>query len=126
MRIYTVYIDPRSAAPDRGAVLVREGFSWPAAIFSLFWALYHGLWGAALAIVALGLALGAAEVALGFDLAARLVLDLASAVLVGATANDWRRWSLRRAGYLFAGVVVGRDLAAAEARFFAASGATLG
>jgi hypothetical protein len=42
MRVYTVHIDPLSVAPDGDAVLVPEGFSWWAALFTVLWALYHG------------------------------------------------------------------------------------
>ena len=48
MRIYTVHLP--AAAGDTGedraaaAVLVKEGFCWPAFFFAPLWALWHRLW----------------------------------------------------------------------------------
>ena len=118
MRIYTVHIDPLSAADDRGAVLLREGFSWPAAAFSVFWALYHGLWDWALVLLALGLGLSAAVEFSGLDRLSAAALEIGFMALVGATSNDWRRWVLTRRGYRLDDIVSGEDETAAEARYF--------
>ena len=118
MRIYTVHIDPLSAEDDRGAVLLREGFSWPAAAFSVFWAIYHGLWDWALVLLAAGLGLSAAVAFSGLDALSAGAVELGFAALVGATSNDWRRWALARRGYRLDGIVSGEDLAAAEQRYF--------
>lgn len=118
MRIYTVHIDPLSVEDDRGAVLLREGFSWPAAIFSVFWAIYHGLWDWALVLLAAGLGLSAAVAYSGLDALGAGAVELGFSALVGAASNDWRRWALARRGYRLDDVVSGEDLAAAERRYF--------
>ena len=118
MRVYTVHIDPLSAADDRGAQFLLEGFSWPAALFNIFWAIYHGLWDWALVLLAAGLILGAAVELAGLDPVSAAALQIGFTVLVGLTANDWRRWSLTRRGYRLDGIVSGADLGAAEQRYF--------
>ncbi len=118
MRVYTVHIDPVSAADDRGTVLVREGFSWPAALFTVFWALYHRLWYGAALLLALGLALGAMLAWLGLGPLAETALEAGYLALVGFTANDWRRAALTRRGWLLADVVAARNAAQAEQRLF--------
>ena len=118
MRVYTVHIDPLSAADDRGARFLLEGFSWPAALFNIFWAIYHGLWDWALVLLAAGLILGAAVELAGLDPVSAAALQIGFTVLVGLTANDWRRWSLTRRGYRLDGIVSGADLGAAEQRYF--------
>ena len=118
MQVYTVHLDPLSPDADSGAVLVREGFSWPAAAFGVFWALYHGLWGWALVLLAAGFAMGGLAVLSGLDVAGEAVLQLGAMGLAGALSNDWRRWALVRRGYRLAEVVAGDDLAAAERRYF--------
>ncbi len=118
MRVYTVHIDPLSVADDRGAVFLREGFSWPAAAFSILWALYHGLWDWALVLLAAGLALSAAVEFSGLDALGAGALEIGFAVLVGATSNDWRRWVLARRGYRLDDIVSGEDITAAERRYF--------
>ena len=54
----------------------------------------------------------------GLDPAGQAVVLIGFVILVGYNANDWRRGGLARRGYLLADVVAGRDLAAAEQRFF--------
>ena len=118
MRVYTVHIDPLSVADDRGAVFLREGFSWPAAVFSILWAVYHGLWDWALVLLAAGLALSAAVEFSGLDALGAGALEIGFMVLVGATSNDWRRWVLARRGYRLDDIVSGEDITAAERRYF--------
>ena len=47
MRLYSVHLRRHGLDPDRDIVLVKEGFSWPALLFSFLWALRHQLWLAA-------------------------------------------------------------------------------
>ena len=44
MRLYTVHIRRNSEAPDHEAILVRDGFSWGAFLFTLPWALWRRMW----------------------------------------------------------------------------------
>ena len=116
MRVYTAHIDPASATEDRGAVFLREGFSWAGALFTFIWALWHGMWFTALGLLAAGLAVSGAAVA--FDPLSAGALHIGYALIVGFSANDLRRRSLVHKGYVFAGVVAAPRLAAAELRFF--------
>ncbi len=118
MRIYTVHVDPVSAALDRDAALVPEGFCWQAALFTVFWALYHRLWGWALALAAIGAGLGGAAAWAHPDPAVSAAVQAGYLALVGFHAHDWRRRRLARRGYLLADVVAARDLRGAEQRFF--------
>ncbi len=118
MHIYTVHVDPVSSADDRGAVLVRESFCWSAALFTVFWALSHRLWGWALVLVAISIGFGAAAAWWGLDPVGQAVVLIGFMIFIGCNANDWRRGGLTRRGYLLAAVVAGRDLTAAEQRFF--------
>ncbi|MEE2980372.1 MAG: DUF2628 domain-containing protein [Pseudomonadota bacterium] len=117
MHVYTVHIDPLSVAPDGDAVLVREGFSWPAALLTVLWALYHGLWDWALVLAAAALAVAGFAALTGLDEVGQAVLHLGYMAVVGYLANDWRRWSLGRRGHRLADVVTGADLSAAERRY---------
>ena len=116
MRIYTVQRRPVSAGADPDVVLVKEGFCWPAAILPPVWLLWHRQW--------LGLAaylLGAVVLGLAGTLAgpaAETWIGLGYAVLVGASANDWRRWRLARQGYRLEEVVAAGSLAEAETLYF--------
>ena len=116
MRFYTVHRRPTPVRAEPDVVLVKEGFCWPAFLAAPLWILWHRQW-LALAAYLIGLALvGAAAVFL--DAAGQGVLGLGYHWLVGASANDWRRFRLARAGYRLLDVVKAADLAEAESRLF--------
>ncbi|MBI3503838.1 MAG: DUF2628 domain-containing protein [Proteobacteria bacterium] len=120
VRLYTVHLSPFATGPDRGAIFVREGFSWAAGLFGFLWALYHRLWWPALGMLAYVLALAAAEELLELDPVRVFCLDAAFALIVGFEANDMRRRALEARGYVESGVAGGADLDEAELRWFAA------
>ncbi len=116
MRLYTAHVDPLTATPDGNAVFVREGFNWWAFLFSVLWSLRHGLWLVTLLILAIEILAGALTLILADPLLVT-VLHLAVALYVGASANDWHRWTLRRRGRVEAAAVAAPDRLAAEHRF---------
>ena len=118
MRIYTVHSLPRADALERPPILLREGFSWPAALLTGLWALWHGLWLAALLIFVAGAAVLAALGFAGANDAAVTVAMLGFALIVGFGANDWRRARLARQGYRLEGVVAATGFDAALRRWF--------
>jgi hypothetical protein len=120
LRVYTVH--ERAAAPgaDPDVVLVREGFSWAAAIFGVLWLLAHRLWLASAILIAVTLLLfGLAEL-LDVSEAAEAVIALGLAVLTGYLGPEAWRWRLARTGYGLLGVVAARNRDAAEHRLFSA------
>ena len=115
MRVYTAHLRPID--PPGEAVLVKEGFSWPALFLGPFWALWHGLWA-----VALGWFAGALFVGLLADTWPRadsvfVIVFLALNLLFAAEANELRRRALVRRGWREAGIVGGLDHDAAVRRF---------
>ncbi len=121
-RVYTVHVRAWSANADREAVFVREGFCWGALFFSVLWALWHRMWFTALIIFAVSLAVSVATDLLGLDPLTDAAVGLALALVIAWEANDWRRASLARRGYVTAGVVAARNLPEAERRFFVKAG----
>jgi hypothetical protein len=123
MRSYTLHLPelarPGEAAGLDRAILVPDGFSWPAFAFGPLWFLFHRLWVAAL-IVLLGLALlAAAGVALGLPTGAGLVATLLASALIGLEASSLRRWTLARRGWPARDAVVAASAAEAESRALA-------
>jgi hypothetical protein len=118
MRVYTVHIRRPPLDPQRDIRLVKEGFSWPALLFSVFWALWHHLWLVAAGIFAAELALASILELLGADPATRAAVSVGFSVLLGVLGNDIRRWTLFRRGYLQVAVVTGDDRDTAERRFW--------
>jgi hypothetical protein len=81
-------------------IAVSVGFSWPALLLGFIWALMKRLWGVALFMLAVDLALGLIGLAgVTADLIS-LVLSIAFAVYCGMRANDWHRRILESKGYV--------------------------
>jgi len=117
MHVYTVHLQRHAPSPDRNAVVIGEGFCWPAFAAAPVWALAHGMWFTALgtlAVYALVL-LGAGIV--GLDPLATGALILGAAAIVGFCANDWRRAALTARGWHLAGVAAAADRDTALRRF---------
>jgi membrane protein implicated in regulation of membrane protease activity len=122
MRLYTVHIRRTSRDADREAVLVREGFSWGAFLFTVLWVLWRGLWLAAIMIVLAALVIGAVVELAGLDPVVEAVLSLAFALYIGFAGNDWRRRRLARRGYEEAAIIAAGDVTEAERRYFDRAG----
>ena len=114
MRVYTVHQGP-AEGPEQ-AVLVKEGFCWPALFLGPIWAAWYGLWlWAALLLAAQALLFALGEWwPRGADLLA--VVEMAIAVLFAAEANEFRRHALAPRGRRQTGVVGGADLDTAHRR----------
>lgn len=120
MATYCVFTaDRRPLLDSRAVVLVRDGFSWSAALFGVPWALVHRLWFAALGLagLALGLAVLVAEGVIAPASAAALGVGIA--LLTGFHAADLRARALWHQGYRVDGTVVAPSLDEAERRYFA-------
>ncbi len=97
--------------PEQGYEAVKRGFSWPAFFFGMFWALAKKLIlvSALLALAILGRRMLINELglqgALMFYVVETLhILTLVALFLVpGYFGNAWRRWTLSRRGYQYAG-----------------------
>jgi hypothetical protein len=118
MRAYTVHLRRQGLDPDRDIVLVKEGFCWPALLFSVLWALWCRLWWVALGLLVVEVALSGAGTLLGLDPLSEAAISLGFAVIVGFVANDLKRWTLRRQGFAEAAVIIASDRDAAERRFY--------
>jgi hypothetical protein len=117
MRFYTVHVRPVRAGADPDAVLVQEGFSWPAFLFSPVWFLWHRLWVGAAGWLAGLLLLSLLLDLAGIGEAGQSVIGLIYALATGLHAGDVRRWTLSRAGYRLDDVVSGHNAAEAERRW---------
>lgn len=118
MRVYTVHLHRPLLEPERDVVLVKEGFSWPAFLFSVLWALWHGLWLVALGLIAVQAVISGIAAAVNLNPLGDLILSVGFALIVGFVGGDLRRWTLSRRGFAEAGVVAGENASSAERRFY--------
>ena len=117
MKVYTVHLRHHGLDGDRDLILVAESFNWAAFVFGPFWALAKNLWWVALGLVLLNLGVGLAGTAFIGDPAVQFAIGLGVAIIIGFLANDLRRWTLERAGFVEVGVVSAPDADAAFQRF---------
>jgi hypothetical protein len=107
VKFYTVHL-----RVDQEPVLVREGFSWLAAIFGPVWLFFNAAW------IAGGLVFGA-DLLLGLlPQPLRLAAWLFSAWAMGLFGTDLVCWNLGLRGHAMPHVIAARDLPSAEARLF--------
>ncbi len=118
MRIYSVHIRRDGLNPDRDIVLVKEGFSWPAALFAPLWALWNELWIVAAWMLLFIAGAAAIVVSLGLGGVATAWLSVGLAVMAGFLANDLMRVALERRGFVLRDVVVAANKDSAAFRFF--------
>ncbi len=124
MRLYTVHTRPWTA--DGDPLLVKEGFCWPAAAFTALWALWHGMWLEALAILGVQATLGVGLAFMGIDAVSNLAIHLGFQALLGVIGNDIQRQALRRRGLVEEAVVAGERRSAAELRYLSARAGAAG
>jgi hypothetical protein len=109
MRVYTVHDRLDALSGDRDAVVVEEGFNWPAFLFTGLWALWHRLWRAFVIMVGAFAALEGTLYLAGADPVTSAAAGIAYGLIVGFGANDWRRAALDRQGWRQAGLVAAAD-----------------
>ena len=96
-------------AEDPDFAVVQEGFSWPAFIFNVFWALWHGYWLTAAGIMIIILAIAGLTWLSEWTYVSQLILYCGWFLIVGAAANESCRNHLARAGFAEAGVAFGQN-----------------
>ena len=117
MRVFTIHLRQTALSPDRNAVLIKEGFCWPAALFGPFWALWHRMWFVFLGVLAVSILMGVVEAALSVDPMTYTAISIGVAALIGFCANDWRRTALTARGWNMAGLSAAADPDTALRRF---------
>ena len=117
MRHYTVHLRRHGLDPDRDLVLVKEGFAWPAFFFSMLWALWLRLWLVAGFFFLIQAALTLVLAVWMPNPVSAAAVSVGLALILGYAANDLRRWTLGRQGFVETAVVAADDRDGAERRF---------
>lgn len=117
-QIYTVHINPAQEHAMEKALFVREGFNFAGFFFGILWALYMRMWRVAGLIFLVVTILAIAEDLKLVDNVTLAILQVAFSVIVGFQANDWRRSTLARSGYIMSDVVVSDNKLRAQQRYF--------
>ncbi len=117
MKIYTVHLRQPEQGYSSEIILILEGFSWRAFFLNIIWSLWHRMWWISLGLVCLFVIVFGIVYTLGMDAFAAYSFGVGMASVYGLVANDLRRWSLARVGFIEDGVILGDNQDKALARF---------
>lgn len=117
MKVYSVHMPTGDTDPEN-TVFIKEGFSWPALFFSVFWSIYHHMWIISGLLFALIIVIGFLGKITGLSEDIQFLLQSGLGLLFAFEANDLRRWSLARKGFEDKGVVQGGSQAEGEEKYF--------
>jgi hypothetical protein len=130
LRVYTVHHRQEASGSLIGlaedAILVKEGFSWPAFFVPLIWLVYKRMWIVLAFYIAATVALMLVAQGAVVPDSAIFVGSFALNLILGLQGNDLYRWTLGRRRYREQAVVIGRNLVAAEQRYFEAIAEAIG
>jgi hypothetical protein len=101
-------------------ILVKEGFSFLAAAFHCFWALYQRMWLVSFILLAINIFLIFLETKGYVRLGVLQPIRFGFLLFVGSNFNDWHRYAITKKGYVFQGVVSGKNEDEASYKFLQA------
>jgi hypothetical protein len=117
MKIYTIYAKESDSHPMENMILIKEGFSWRAAILHLFWAFYNKMWAIGGILLAVNLLFSVLEKQGYIPSGVVQSMQVGVMLFVGCNFNDWYRQYLEKQGYSFCGVVGGKDVDDASSKY---------
>lgn len=117
MRLYSVYLRDHGRGPMENLVLVKEGFSWPAFVFTFMWALWSRMWLSAIILFSVIALTGWGVRYLGFGENIEGLVSLAIGLCLGLIGNDLKRWWLGHQGFQEVAIVSGKNVEEATRRF---------
>ena len=122
LSVYTVHEEPNPVADrlDRAERLafLRDGFSWPAALWTPLWMASRQLWVPLAIYAAVVAAVGSGLHLMGAGTTEIAVAVLAVHLIVGYESYQLERWVYEARGFTLAGTVAGKNKIECERRFF--------
>ena len=98
-------------------VAVKEGFSWPAFLFSLVWATFHRLWLFAFCLLGFCSVTFFTLYQQGAEHSFNFIVCFSILTLFANHANDFRRSKLKKDGYLERCVIIAPTVGTAVQRY---------
>ena len=132
MRFHTIHLPAKNFSTQVGSdnhllrqidniVAVKEGFCWPAFLFSLVWATFHRLWLFVFSLMGMVSVIYFTLYHQGANPSFTLIVCFGIFTLFSYHANDFRRFKLKRAGYLERGIILAPTVDAAVQRYLKTS-----
>lgn len=118
MQLYNSYIKKTKSGEIEDLIFVKNGFSFPAFIFSLGWFAYKKMIfvATAILIILLGL-IDVTSYYLDNKVAGTILAILSTLLIIGVNANYWYSKFLKKRGYNFIGCIFGKSKEEAKLRF---------
>lgn len=116
-KIFTVYEKPEAADPAERMVLLRDGFSFGAFLFSGLWLILQRMWRVLLGYIVVTIALAMLCDTLHLTDAARTLCQLWLQLMLAFHAYDLKGWELQRRGYRMGGILAAETQMHAERRY---------
>ena len=117
MKIYLVHISSKRNELKQLPIILRDGFSFPAFLFTAVWAVWHKLWTLAVIIVSIWIAGGGFLYYFGADDGVYLFVFSGFALMLGCIANDLLSKALCRHGVQLVGLVAAKNSESAFRRW---------
>jgi hypothetical protein len=115
MKLYNALIKKNEEGKIADVVLLKEGFSFFAFLFSGLWFLYHRMWVEFLALILINITFAfLGNFSSDFD---KIFLEVAFIFILAINANHWLCDHLRKKNYQFVGLVFGTNCENAKLRF---------
>jgi hypothetical protein len=116
MKLYNALIKKNKEGKISEVILIKEGFSFFAFLFSAFWFLYHKMYKEFLVLIAVDILFSFyANISSESD---KILLQIAFVFIVALNANYWFCEHLKKKGYEFGGLFFGSSSEEAKLRFF--------
>jgi hypothetical protein len=110
MKIYAIYIN--TAQNNNNFVILKEGFSWVAALLNIFWALYHKLWLVVAIVIIFNVIIAATKIQ-----ELMLISKIVVILLFGFLSTDMREYGLRRRNYKLRDIIFADSEIEAELKY---------
>jgi hypothetical protein len=114
MNIYSVYID--SSKKEKEPILIKQGFSFLAGFFNLFWALYHKMWSIFFALITISILLGTSSPSY-----VSYSINFTILFIFGFFASEIREHYAVKAGFELADIILAMNEEEAEVKYYSRS-----
>ncbi len=115
MKLYNALVKKNNYGEIEDVILLKEGFSSYAFLFSGLWFLYHKMWREFLLLLLLNCFL--VFLAKFLPTFSHISLEIAVALMIALNANYWLIEHLKKKNYMFAGMIFGENFDEAHSRF---------
>ena len=117
MKLFNIYIKKLPDQTIKDLIIIKNGFSFLAAIFNIFWFLQRKMWRESLVFILVSIIFGLIFRNIWLDIADLCMFGLM--LMIGLNANYWYEQNLLSQNYQFFGCVYGKNEDEAKLKFFA-------